>query len=364
MRVVILGPLAYIPGVMDRLKKLLPMIIGAVILALYLKSVDYRAMWDSLQNVQYLWVVPILAANIGSLYTRAMRWRIFLWSVKPLPPGQLFVTQSVGFFAILAVPARMGEVVKAFLVHKKDGVPFGAGMATVLLERIFDLIAVLLMLVWVLIYVPFPDVAVPGTEIPLPDFVQNTGRAFAVLCAGMVLFIVGLAFIPRPVHRVTEFFCRFLPGLVGEKITGLMHSFEEGLAVLKRPSQLLWSVVWTVGTWACIVSTEYMLFRAFGLPYGIGGAVTLCAILALAVAVPGLPGFVGVFQVACVIVVHHLFGAPRGVGDAYGNMLWMVQVVPILLLGYVLLVRVGLSFSRLRHVGEEMEETIHKDTVR
>ncbi|MBE7559886.1 flippase-like domain-containing protein [bacterium] len=331
--------------------------VGAVILAAYLWGVDFRSMWQSLKEARYAWVAPIVAANIFSIYTRAMRWRIFLWNTKPLSPGTLFVTQSIGFFAILAVPARMGEVVKMFLVHKKDGVPFGAAAATVLLERVFDLVTVLLMLVWVLATFTLGDKTVPifGAELNISDFVATAGRGFAVLCAALVVFIVALAFAPAPVHRLTETACRVLPRVLADKLLGLLHSFEDGLSVLKTPTQLFWSIVWTLATWTAIVSTEYMLFFAFEMPFGPGAAVALCAILALAVAIPGLPGFVGVFQAACVIVFTGLLGHPRQAGvDAYANLLWVVQVVPLLVMGYFFLVKVGLSFSRLRHVEEEI----------
>jgi glycosyltransferase 2 family protein len=343
---------------MKYIKQLAIIVLSAAILLFYITTMDFSGMWTALGRVNLLWFPPIIFMAVFSLYTRALRWRIFLWKVKPLPRNTLFVTQTIGFFAILTVPARMGELVKGFLVHKKDGVPFGAAMATLVLERVFDLVMVLSMLVWALIYVNFPETSVTvfETTLQINTFVVGTGKGFAVMCALMIAFLAGLSIFPALVHRITEVCCSILPGFLKEKILSLLKSFEEGLAVLKEPSQLFWSCIWTVATWTVICSTEYMLFKAFNFGVGVPETITLCTILALAVVIPGPPLFLGLFQGACLIVVQYMLGQSRGTADAYGNLLWALQIFPILILGYIFLVKYGISFSSLRHVKEEIAE--------
>ena len=135
------------------------LVIGILISALFLwlafRRVPLAQLWSFIKTINYLWTLPLVFLLIGSMYWRAIRWKLLLPASRNIPPSRLFGPLIIGFGLNNVFPARAGEVLRPLALTKQEGVPFGEGMGTVVMERIFDSLMLLLLFFVVLVFVPF-----------------------------------------------------------------------------------------------------------------------------------------------------------------------------------------------------------------
>jgi len=137
---------------------LIGVVISAVFLWLAFRRVPLSELWAFLKTINYLWTLPLVVILIGSMYWRSVRWRLLLPPTRNIPPPRLFGPLIIGFGLNNVFPARAGEVLRPLALTKKEGVPFGEGMGTVVMERIFDSIMLLVLFFVVLVFVPFEGI--------------------------------------------------------------------------------------------------------------------------------------------------------------------------------------------------------------
>lgn len=138
------------------------LLIGIVVSALFLwlafRRVPLGELWAFLKTINYLWSAPLFFMLIFSMYWRAIRWRLLLPPSRGIPSSRLFGPLIIGFGLNNVFPARAGEFLRPLALMKQDGVPFGEGMGTVVMERIFDGIMLILLFFVVLVFVPFSGI--------------------------------------------------------------------------------------------------------------------------------------------------------------------------------------------------------------
>lgn len=136
---------------------ILGIIISGVFLWLAFRRVPLSDLWSFLKTINYWWTIPLAVLLIISMYWRAVRWRLLLPATRDISSGRLFGPLIIGFGLNNIFPARAGEFLRPLALAKQDGVPFGEGMGTVVIERLFDGIMLLLLFFVVLFFMPFDD---------------------------------------------------------------------------------------------------------------------------------------------------------------------------------------------------------------
>ena len=134
---------------------------------------------------------------------------------------------------------------------------------------------------------------------------------------------------------------RRFPALA-QKLVDMAEGFLEGLRGISSAKDLAWSIFWSLGLWALLVVLYQVGLWAFGLDASLWVGVTICVMIALAVAAPGAPGFVGTFQLGCVVALA-LFGYSEELGVAYSIVLHALQVITVVIYGFVILNRRGMQ---------------------
>ena len=169
------------------------LIIGLIIAALASYFTFRNISWDefaaSLTKLEYVYLIPAFAMTILSFVTRAYRWQVLLQPLKEIQIGKLFSPLMMGYMGNL-LPARAGEVLRAWLVGKPHQIAFSGAFATIVVERMFDLIMLLLLFIWLLLfktYIFSADIQWGGV------FLSDIALNFGIL--GMVLIIILLTFI-------------------------------------------------------------------------------------------------------------------------------------------------------------------------
>jgi uncharacterized protein (TIRG00374 family) len=335
-------------------KKHIHLFIGIAIIALSLfyafRGVKIAELGNALLSVRYIYLVPAVSLVIISYLLRAVRWRYFVRSVKDVKTTRLFSPLMVGFMANM-LPARAGEFVRAYLLSKKEQISFSSSFATIFIERLFDLVLVLMLLISALIFMPEAFVSGdPGGGHQLLDKVKVFGMVSVSLCLFIFIFSALLQFKNDWAMKAIGFFVKPIPQKWGEKIFKLVHSFNEGLHIIRDKQGFLATASLSVAIWGVFILTYYPLYLAFDietqLPV-ISSLVVLCLTVAIFITVAPTPGFLGSYHLGCVTALHGIFGIQKAVALSYGIVAWLVMMGSTVALGAVFAIKENISIGSI-----------------
>jgi uncharacterized protein (TIRG00374 family) len=309
--------------------------------ALYL-AVPPRAEWarvgEAFARVRWLYVLPLGILSAYSIFARAQRWRLLLRPVGRPDLLALFSATSIGFFCNMVLPLRVGEVVRPVLLARRTRLPVSSVFASVLLERLFDMLTVLSFLGIVMLLVP------------VPDTIRTSGLVFLALAAGAGTLVLALQRRQRLALRLVDGTLARLPERMRGKAQAALHEFIDGLQALGGAGTLLGIVLYSVWVWIVIASVFALGFVACGLPVPIvAGGLAVVTVVAGAVSAPSAPGFIGTFQAGCVLALA-LFAVEQADAVPYAFVVWGVQWLTQVILGVVFLLRENVSFREIQSV--------------
>lgn len=323
-------------------------VISVASLAYFCRDLSPSEMWAAIRSANYIYLIPSVLLLFLGIYIRGLRWQLFFKQIRRISYNRLFAIETIGFMGNHLYPLRAGEIMRAYLLGRRERVGFSASLATIALERLFDLLAVVGALGIVFLAIPFPESAKqqhPEMFADLRKFGYGSGLSFIVLLAAVILMV----YYPRACESVLRSLLRFVPRHLGERVFHLYQSFVGGLVVLRDGGAVLLSIAYTILIWLTIVGSEYMVVKAFGFAQiSFIGALFLMVALALAVSLPQLPGYIGTFHLVVAWAVSLLGVEDPSTAKAFALVLWFVQMIPIILAGWVCLAWLGLSLGQLR----------------
>ncbi len=284
-----------------------------------------------------------------STWVRALRWRHLTNPVSEFPRESLFHAQALGFMVNNVLPLRVGEFVRSWYLARKQGVSATAVLGTVVIERVIDVVCVLLIAAASLTW------AGRGGESLLA---RGALLLLPVACVP-VLGLVAIRVFPVQILSIGHFFARPLPAGAGATFERLLGSFSEGLQSLTLGSHLFWILFHSAVIWL-VLSTIPILagVLAFGLDLGTPGETLmvswiLLAAVGVAVAIPSTPGFFGTYQLAFNSVLER-FGVSPAEALAMGLLVWFVFWITLVALGLLVLRSQRTSLGELTlHAGKD-----------
>ena len=321
----------------------LSLVLSAIFFGLAVRGVDWNETLAALANAQYLMIVPITAVGIYMLYVRAQRWRYFLRKLGQPNMRTLVAATNIGFMANMVLPLRAGEVIRPVLASRRERLPLSGVFATVLLERLFDIFCVLLLL------------GLTMALLPVSDRVRDWGVAAA---GGAIVVAGALAIAGWQAIRVLillRWTLRLLPLRARQPLENFATGFLHALTVLDSPGAFLRAAALSLYIWAltCLINALGLL--AFDLPVPLlFGAVAVTPILSLAVSVPSAPGFIGAFQLGCILALT-LFGVNESRAIAFSIVMNLTMILTYTGAGTYSLWSEGLSFREIEAVSEETD---------
>lgn len=326
--------------------------ISLVFLALAFRGVQLNEAWHALSTANYWYILPALVAYFIGVWLRAWRWRILLRPVKDITANRLFPTVVIGYMANNVLPARLGEVVRAYILGAKEKVSKSATLATIIVERMFDglaLVGFMLVVLWL-----FPLGTGAGA-----DLLQSIVRVGAPLfLAALAAFLV-VASSRSLALRVSTIALRVLPVGLRAKVTHILDAFLDGLAVLRSPKDVLAVFVLSVVIWLFEASMYYIIMLGFNFTQPFYVLLLATAAANLFTIAPSTPGYVGVFDFP-VRATLTAYGVAESVAISYTLVLHAALWVPVTLLGVYFLWREGLSLGWLRERGANKEASAAK----
>lgn len=318
----------------NTIKLVLGIIVSIVFLYLAFGKIDLAKMKDSFLSANYWLFIPAISVMFVSHWLRSVRWRYFLKSIRTVRISRLFSATLIGYMGNSILPAHLGEVFRANVVGRNESIPTSSVLATVVIERIIDVLTLLIiMLVAVFAY-------------PFPEWVTLSGYIMFAGVMGLFLFL----FLLKQQHKLTiglmNFGLNLLPQKISTKLEELIRTFIDGLNGMKKRRDYIKVMVYSPFIWFCYWLVFHILFYSFDLVEGYNlGAVSslvLLVITTISVVVPSSPGYVGTYHFLCMKSLA-LFGVPEEVGLSYAFIAHGISIIPPAIVGFMLAWKEGIS---------------------
>ncbi|HEY3133686.1 MAG TPA: lysylphosphatidylglycerol synthase transmembrane domain-containing protein [Gemmatimonadaceae bacterium] len=274
---------------------------------------------------------------------RARRWQTILEPVAgKLPFGPLWRATAIGMMVNNVVPARAGEIARAYALTRESPVAFATSLASLAVDRLFDALVLLLLAATALL-----DPALSSADIlagrPLSSFATGAGALVVVLLAGLY----SLVFFPTQLLGLFELFARRVSPSVEERGRRVLQTFMQGLSVLREPGRFAAVFGWTLLHWLVNALGFWLSFRAVGITAPFSSALFLQAFIALGTAVPALPGFFGVFEYMSVQGLA-VYGVSQQNAATWAIGYHLFSFIPITLIGAYYFTRLGVRLRDLQ----------------
>ncbi len=340
---------------MKRLVQLLVVLaIGGAALWFALRKVHWGEFVEALRELDLL-IFGLGIVSFAVLHLlRALRWGLLVKAVQPEVRFRSYLSIcSVGFMLINLLPFRLGEFARPYLLFEREDVAFGSGMATVVVERVLDVLALGALFVGVLMLadVPAYSVEIPGRAEPFDVVIAARTGILGVLAPvlggiGLLLLLGdrGIALVERVRDRLPEGLLR-LPFDFAVRFLGTFLHALRSLGTVRKAAGVLG---WTALMWLLNVMSIYFTVRAFefGAGFGFWHAATILVVICVALIAPAPPGFAGVFEFACAVGLA-IFAVGPSEAAAFAVVLHAMQFGLVTSIGMYFVVVDRISVRRL-----------------
>lgn len=319
-------------------KIFISLLISAIALIVAFQGVDFAKILVTIRSLSLWPLAPLALFLVVHFGVRSLRWRYLLPEISEEQPTVriLFDSMMLGAFASFVLPLRAGEFVRPLVLTKWSRYSFSSAFVSVVIERFFDLSAVLLTFAVITPFLPH-----------VPDEAVKAAYALGIMALTLVAFLACSSLFPSFIRATVARAASFLPEKLERLVVSFVRDLVDGAAVVKTPKRLFMIIGLTTIVWA----TAYLQFFAILLMFPGEPSLLLSAVVgvfvALAIAVPSAPGFIGVFQIGC-IGACALFHYPLEVSQAFSLVAHAISYLSTMLIGGWLLVVHGLSLGQLR----------------
>jgi glycosyltransferase 2 family protein len=329
--------------------------------ALYytLHNVSLKELGESFAQAHYIYMVPAILLMAFSYVLRCWRWRILLSPMKKVNTVGLFSPLMVGYMGNI-LPARAGEILRPYLVGKKYGIPFSGALATIVVERVTDIVILLLIFLWVFVGHPeiFSSEAV-FSGLSVQDLALNFGKIAGAISVFILIFIYSLLHHEGKARRFMQWVVSRLPKKWHEKTDFWVQEFRMGILILKDFQAFAKVIFLTSMEWAVNIYSMYPLYWAYDLKDKSQISVILLTVMiAIMVTVLPTPALLGSFNAGVTIALHNIMGETEVAAAGVGMAGWGLNFLVIFLAGIYFIFHDSLSVRQLLNAEAEGEAEI------
>jgi uncharacterized protein (TIRG00374 family) len=316
-------------------------LISIIFLYLALRGLKLGDFWEAVKSANYWWILPGIAVYFVGVWVRAWRWHYLLKPIKAVRTGLMFPITCIGYMGNNIYPARAGEVLRAVILKRREGVSVSASLATVIVERIFDGVVML-----GFVFVNLPELAklAAANSGFVGDLQTLSLWGAGIFAAALGVFLLAAMFPQVTTKAGLWFIYRLTPRKWHTKIISVMIKFLDGLASLRSPANVLMVFFTSVLIWLLETGKYWFVMHAFDFEVSFFALMLMNGVVNLATTIPSAPGYIGTFD-APGIAVLTAYGVPQSLAAGYTLVLHVALWLPITLLGAYYLAREGLKWS-------------------
>jgi uncharacterized protein (TIRG00374 family) len=323
----------------SRVRTVLIFAITCALLAFFFRGANLAEVWAETRRADLRLLALAVAFTMVTYALRAWRWQSLLSPIGQARFSVAFRATVIGFAATFLLPARAGEVIRPYLLARKERFGATATFATIILERLLDLAVVLLL--FAAFVFTMPAEALSGEAAQLAHVKFWGGIAAGAAVVGL-LILFALAGHPERLGRAAGRAERVLPARAARIIAHFVQAFAEGLAVMRRPGRLLAALLQSFPLWLSIAAGIWLTSRAFSITLPFTASFLVMTLLVVGVAVP-TPGAIGGFHLAYTFAVQTFFAVPDERAQGAALVLHAISFVPVTILGIYYMTREGLT---------------------
>ncbi len=332
-------------------KVLLGLAISLLFLYLAFRNVDFASMLEALQGVNYWWLLPGIGFMFISLAIRAYRWGYFIRPLREVPFRKLYSAMMIGYMANNVFPLRLGEVMRAYVIGRSANISKTSSFATILVERIIDVISLVVILGITIFFGEFPD------------YIQKAGWLIFTFAVSMVLFIILLMEKTRATLRSVWILSSPFPTRIKKSINRLLRKFLAGFEVFRQTSQYFTIIMQSISLWLLYAGIIYVTFIAFDIEPAHSSlfvaSLVLLVMISIGIMIPSSPGFVGTYHLLCKEGLA-LFGVGANEAISFAIVLHILNYIPMTLVGFYYFWKENLHFKDALAEKEVVEQEIAK----
>jgi len=332
--------------------------ISALFLFLAFRKSDFGQIVEQVRQIDVLVLLASLPVLFLAFWARALRWRCLLLESGRLKLNSVFGATMIGFMSLNVLPFRVGDFIRAYVLGHREGLSKSSVFATIVVERLFDGFTLLSIVLISLFLLPFP----------LEPAVIAWVRAFSYLAVAIyVLALIALLLISFRrsfIISLAEKLLSRTPHL-RERIVGIIHAFAEGLTTIRSVKAFIIVVFYSILVWVFSAVFYWVIMFGFvtpggvnlGIQVGFSGSLFVLGVIALGIMIPAGPGFVGTFELACIMAMGAV-GATGSVAESYAIVSHALQFFPITLVGIIYLYIQHFSFREISANPEAVQEAL------
>lgn len=336
--------------------------VTAVFLGLLMLRIDFAEMREALADANYAYLIPAIIIYYGSLWFRSLRWRYVLRPFVATRTRRLFPVVMVGYMANNVLPMRLGEFARSYYLSTREDVRGSTALATIIIERVFDGLTLLLFLAAAAFFLPVTGLAERVSDsASLPLGVVATIVIPPFLFVGVLSMMVLAALYAEVFLKWAERFSRLVPAKYRESSLGLAVRFLAGFEGLHRPGRLFTVLALSIPIWLIEATMYYTVALGFdlqdqfdSLALMIAAMLVLTSMSNLATSIPSSQGSVGPFEFFAALSLVFL-GVSSGVASAYAVVLHLALLLPVIATGFLHLAIHSVSLSDLTRKRPEIE---------
>jgi uncharacterized protein (TIRG00374 family) len=315
--------------------------VSAFFLFYVLRGLELDQVWEETRKAHYWWLVPGVMVYFLGVVARTWRWHYMLRPLKVVSLRRLFPVVVIGYMGNNIYPARAGELLRAYVLRRNEGVSISASLATVIVERIFDGVVMLL----------FVFISLPLT--PMPDWLRQVVIASSLLFFGALgVFFVVAASPTRSQALYNWLIDRLLPQALRPSVRGLADRFMTGLSSLRSIKDVLMIFFTSLVIWLAETVKYWFVMHAFPFSVPFWVLMLMNGVVNLATTLPSSPGYVGTFDAPGIEILKG-FGVPGPIAASYTLVLHGALWLPITLLGFYYMGRERIGWADFARAAEE-----------
>ena len=325
------------------LKYLLGFILAITFLYFAFKGINFQELLNTLSNANYFWLLVFFIIQIISHIIRAWRWKYLLNHIKEkISIRNLFSSIMIGYMVNNFIP-RGGEIARPYALGKLENISISSSLATVIVERVLDVLTLLVLVIFVLIY----NYEILIYNFPWLKIAVIVSLIISVL--GFAVFIL-LSLKTEFAFKIIKRLVSFLPEKVSLKIESLLKSFVEGLLIIKDPKNYFFIFVSTLLLWFAYTIQWYIPFYSFNMvddySLTIISALILNVIVAIGIMIP-VPGATGTYHAFCIQALTGLFFVNKATAAAYATVTHAVGLIGISIVGFYFFIHDNIKLSSI-----------------
>jgi uncharacterized protein (TIRG00374 family) len=276
---------------------------------------------------------------------RAWRWQVILAPIdEHIGFGPLWRATAIGMMVNNVVPARVGELARAFaLTREVPKISFSASFASLAVDRVFDAVIVMLLLL-----VSLADPALPSGNTEVSQRLSSTLALGLVVAIVFLVMLYLLVFLPSTIIRWYEALSRRIAPKLEAKGREVLLAFAAGLGVLRSPRRFAVVFLWTLAHWLVNALAFWIGFKAVGIDISFSAALLVQGVIVVGVAIPQAPGFFGVFEAAARWTLVQVYGVSATLAVSWAIGFHLLSFIPITVIGAFYFAKLGMRFGELR----------------